>query len=228
MQFPVGDGSKLAFERDWYIAQGFGNPTSYGYHEGLDINLRSGGDSDLNQPLKMIADGKIFYYHFSSHPTNTFGRHLVYRIDGPWGSRWVHCAHCTDQDFKTTGEFPQGAMIARLGKSGTPYAHLHFSVFKVDPATLGGGIDNIANTQTELNQVWEDPLTFINTWIGTAPTPPPPQPPPVTDQSRYDFGEGFGVMELQQARSVMRDQRLRLENSAIFEQKINQIRAIVV
>ena len=210
MRFPVSNtGSKIDFERDWYIAQGFGNPTAYGFHEGADINLKTGGDTDLGQEIKSIANGKIVYYHFASHPTTGFGRHLVYRIDGPWGVRWIHNCHLTDQGFlNTTADVPEGTIIGRLGKSGTPYAHLHFSIFKVDPITIGG-IDKFAKTLTELNTYWEDPIAFINTWMATTPVP---QPAPVTDQSKYDFGTDFGIMELQAARSVMQAQKTKIEN----------------
>lgn len=203
MRYPVGvTGTKEEFEASWYVAQGFGNPTSYGFHEGADINLKTGGDSDLGQEVKAIANGRIVYYHFSSHPTTGFGRHLVYKIDGAWGSRWVHCCHLTDQDFKNSvQDITEGSIIGRIGKSGTPYAHLHFSIFKVDPIAFG--IDNIANTTTELNQYWEDPIAFINTWLPTAPAPAPIP----TDQSLYDFGEGFGIIELQAARGKMQDLR---------------------
>lgn len=205
MRYPVtATGTKEAFEKDWYIAQGFGNQTSYGFHEGADINLKTGGDTDLGQEIKAISNGKIVYYHLTSHPTTGFGRHSVYKIDGPWGSRWVHQTHMSDQDFKTSGDVTEGQIIGRIGKSGTPYAHLHFSIFKVDPVAFG--IDNIANTSSELNQYWEDPIAFINTWMATAPTPPVMG----TDQTKYDFGDGFGIMELQAARGIMHDQKRKI------------------
>jgi len=208
MRYPVSaTGSLESFQKDWYIAQGFGNPTTYGFHEGVDINLKTGGDTDLGQEIKAIANGKIVYYHFSSHPTTGFGRHLVYRIDGAWGTRWVHCTHLQDIGFlNSVQDVTEGQIIARLGKSGTPYAHLHFAIYKVDPVAFG--IDNIANTTSELNQYWEDPIAFINTWI----TQSAPTPPPVTDQSKYDFGEGFGIMELQAARGIMHDLKREKDN----------------
>jgi murein DD-endopeptidase MepM/ murein hydrolase activator NlpD len=206
MRYPVSaTGNKVDFERDWYIAQDFGAETSYGFHEGVDINLRTGGDTDLGQEIKAIANGKIVYYHFSSHPTTTFGRHLIYRIDGAWGTRWVHCCHCTDQDFKNSvQDITEGSIIARLGKSGTPYAHLHFALLRVDPVSLPKGLDSIAHNKTELDASWEDPIKFINTWMAVVPTP---QPPMGNDQTKYDFAEPFGIMELQRARSVMQEQR---------------------
>lgn len=172
MRYPVGNtGTREEFERDWYVAQGFGVQTSYGFHEGADINLKTGGDTDLGQELKSIANGRIVYYHNASHPTSGFGRHLVVRIEGPWGVRWVHYAHCDLQDFHgAVQDVTEGQIIARLGKSGTSAAHLHFSIRKTDPANEG--IDDIANTRTELDTDWEDPIAFINTWI-VAPAPEP-------------------------------------------------------
>lgn len=209
MRYPVTNtGSKVDFERDWYIAQGFGNPTNYGFHEGADINLKTGGDTDLGQEIKAIANGRIVYYHKNSHPTTGFGLHLVYRIEGAWGIRWVHCCHMQDIDFLgSTQDITEGQIIGRLGKSGTPYAHLHFAIYKVDPVAFG--IDKFARNTTELNQYWEDPIAFINTWTAT---PLPPQPIPVTDQSKYDFGDGFGVQELQAARSIMQAQKTEINS----------------
>lgn len=204
MRYPVtATGKKEDFEKDWRVDQIFGNPTSYGFHEGVDINLKTGGDTDMNQELKAIANGKIVYYHTSHANTpNTFGLHLVYRIDGPWGTRWVHYAHCSPLDFHSgVGDVTEGQIIARLGKTGTTSAHLHWSIFKIDPVSFG--IDNIANTQLELNQIWENPIDFVNQWMSV----PVPQPTPVTDQSKYDFGPDYGIMELQAARSVLQAQK---------------------
>jgi|SRR3989304_323679 len=215
MRYPVtADGSKISFEKDWYNAQGFGAQTSYGYHEGVDLNLKTGGDTDLGQEIKAIANGKIVYYHFSSHPTTGFGRHLVYRIEGAWGTRWVHCCHLGDTGFLNgVQEVTEGQIIGRLGKSGTPYAHLHFAIFKVDPVAFG--IDNIANTTSELNQYWEDPIAFINTWMAA------PVTAPINDQSKYDFGTPWGTMEMQAVRSTMNDQKAQLVNK---DNEIQQIK----
>ena len=219
MIYPVGDtGSQEEFERDWYIASGFGVNRGTYYHEGLDINLRTGGDTDLGREIKAISKGRIVYYHTSHANTpNTFGRHLVYKIDGPWGSRWIHCAHMAPEDFKgSEQEVSEGQIIGRIGKSGTQFAHLHFAVFKTDPVQFG--IDNIANTLAELHQYWDDPLLFIRTNQVVAPIPAP-----VTDQSKFDFGDGFGVIELQQARSILQDQK---RNILSLESKLSQIRTI--
>lgn len=48
----------------------------------------------------------------------------------------------------------------------------------------------------------------------------PVSPTPVTDQTKYDFGDGFGVLELQEAKSKLHDQA-----NAISDEinKLNQI-----
>lgn len=219
MIYPVNN-----FKQDWYIATGFGiqRPGDNYFHEAADINLNTGGDTDLGQELKAIANGRIVYYHNFSHSNTipSFGRHLVIKIDGAWGTRWVHYAHMSDQDFHgAVQDVTEGQLIGRVGKSGTTVAHVHFAVFKKDPATVGG-IDNIANTLVECNDIWEDPIKFIETWMQTQQ----PTPSPVTDQSKYDFGDGFGSIELQQARSIMQDQKNLINGQ---NSKISQIKAIV-
>jgi len=170
MRFPVGTGTKEDFEKYWYIAQGFGNPTTYGFHEGADINIKTGGDTDLGQPIYAIAEGDKEYYHFNTHPTTGFGIHFAYKITGAWGVRWVHCTHVkTDSPIKDKSHFPEGEKLSEIGKSGTWFAHLHFSIFKVDPATLPQKLDTIAKTTAQLNDWWEDPIPFIIKWASYVP-----------------------------------------------------------
>ena len=201
MRYPIsGSGSKEEFERDWYIADGFGTNRGTYLHEGLDINLRSGGDTDLGQHVYAIAEGKKKYYHFVSHSTTGFGIHYVYQIEGPWGTRWVHCAHNqTDSPIKDKQNFPEGEHLSNIGKSGTQFAHLHLAIFKVDPSLIRNGIDTVAKTQTELNDWWEDPLAFITAWIGYKP--------PVEEEgytvmykgavlTKYDFNPDDKIKEL--------------------------------
>ena len=210
MRYPVGNtGSREEFERDWYLAQAFGQHVDYGYHEGGDINLRTGGDSDLGQPLRAIANGRVIYYHRDSHPGTRFGRHLVMRIEGLWGVRWVHYAHCDVADFTNrVVDVQEGQMIARLGKSGdSPLAHLHFAILKVDPNNIGG-IDRYAKTLTELNAYWEDPIAFIQQWSRDCP------PPVITDETMIPQ---IGGMRVREIRGLLEEQ----------ERMLAQIREIV-
>jgi murein DD-endopeptidase MepM/ murein hydrolase activator NlpD len=217
MIYPVNNFS------DWYDAQPYGNVTTYGFHEGADLNLKTGGNTDLGQELKSIAKGKIVYYHYSSHPTVNFGRHLVVKIEGPWGTRWVHYAHCQSEGFlNASQDVTEGQVIARLGNSGTAYAHCHFAVFKVDPATIGG-IDVIARTREQLESWWEDPIAFINTWSQISA----PQPiPEITLSTKIPqvLDNNGNPMEVQTIISKLSDNQRDINN---LNAKIDSIRAIV-
>lgn len=172
MRYPVAKNEN-DFKKNWYVALGFGEQQPYGFHEGGDINLKTGGDSDLGEPIHAISKFTREYFHFNSHPEAGFGVHYVYKIEGPWGTRWVHCAHnmiAPEIQNKTDGN--EGELLSYLGKTGRPRselpAHLHFSIFKVDPATLPNGIDTIAKTKQQLNDWWEDPIAFIEKYLNTA------------------------------------------------------------
>lgn len=158
MRYPVNN-----FKTEWNSTAGlgFGAVTSYGFHEGQDINDNGGGDSDLGKEIFTIANGEMVYWHGAKHPTSGFGYHNVYKIVGPWGTRWVHQAHCMPDLTPAPKAVLENERIARVGKSGTGFAHIHFAIFKVDPATLPNGIDTIASTQKQLNDWWEDPIKFI-------------------------------------------------------------------
>jgi len=169
MRYPVGL-NVVDYKLNWYVALGFGEPQSYGYHEGADINKRSGGDSDLGELIRSIFQYKTEYYHFKSHLESGFGCHYVYKIEGSWGTRWVHCAHnMVDPDIVNKDSGGEGDVLSRVGKTGRPrnllIAHLHFSIFKKDPQTLPNGIDTIAKTTQQLNDWWEDPIKFIEKYI---------------------------------------------------------------
>jgi murein DD-endopeptidase MepM/ murein hydrolase activator NlpD len=204
MRYPVGNGTREEFERDWYVAYSFGNPS---LHEGVDINLKSGGNTDYGFPLYAIANGRIIYYHYGTHPGSNFGRHIVYKIEGAWGSRWVHYAHCHSDNFlNSVQDVTEGQMIARIGNSGTPLAHLHMSIYKVDPITIGG-IDRVARTVTELNTYWEDPLAFIRLWsIGQ---------PVITEDTRIPQIENFTVREIC---DILNNQQNKLEQIRLIVQ----------
>lgn len=176
MRYPV-DNYKTKWNNT--AGYGFGAVTSYGRHDGVDINDNNGGDSDLGQNIYAIAKGKVVYYHKNSHPNFGFGYHHVYRITGPWGVRWVHNAHVQDNYLTAPADVEEGQAIARVGKSGTQYAHIHFSIFKVDPATLPNGIDTIARNDQQLHEWFEDPIAFIEKWSKYVDPPVPSTPLPI-------------------------------------------------
>lgn len=162
MQYPHKEWNK------WYVAQKFGNKTSYGYHEGSDLNRVEGGNSDYGYRIYAIADGIIT---FVQHLTNGFGSHIVYKIDGPWGSRWVHSAHCIPSSIKLKigDRVREGDQIALVGHSGNSYnngvknAHHHYAIAKRE---IKG---DIAKNLTQLES-WEDPIKFIEKWLNYTPS----------------------------------------------------------
>lgn len=153
MKLPVND-----FKNLWYIAQGFGEKTDYGYHEGVDLNLKTGGDTDLGQSLMAIANGQVTSVHEHTG-IPTFGKHLHIKFDSPFGVRFVHYAHCQKILVPEGASVTEGQQVAELGKSGTKVAHCHFAI-KNQPT----GVDGIAKTQEDLAK-WEDPIVFIEKCI---------------------------------------------------------------
>ena len=168
MRYPVN-----RFKEDWNITAGnsFGQQINANYwHEGTDINDNGGGNSDLGKEIFAISNGEMVYWHGAKHPTTGFGYHNVYKITGPWGTRWVHQAHNLSDLTPAPKSVSENEKIGRVGNSGTTHAHIHFSIFKVDPATLPNGIDTIAKTQQQLNDWWEDPIKFIEKYSQPADT----------------------------------------------------------
>lgn len=157
MRFPVEN-----FETNWNTTSGygFGAKTGYGFHEGIDINDNGGGDSDFGKPLYAICDGIVTSVHTHNSGAN-FGKHLHIRIEGPWGTKWVHYAHCRTIFVVEGQSVKEGQLIAEVGKTGTVYAHVHFAI-KNQPT----GIDGIAKTLADLKK-WDDPIPFINQWMNT-------------------------------------------------------------
>lgn len=161
MRWPVGKDKK-DFNDNWYNAQAYGAKTTYGYHEGDDFNLKTGGDTDLGQPLYAITNGTVTSVH--THTTKpTYGNHIHIQHDGPWGTVYSHYAHCQSVSVLVGDSVREGQEVGRLGKSGTDAAHLHFAI-KNQPT----GIDGIAKTLDDLKK-WENPTEFIKKWSNTMP-----------------------------------------------------------
>ena len=167
---------KAKWKVDRFFGQKIQEANSYWYHEGLDININTGGNTDLGLPLYAVADGKIVYFHRYTHAlkANTYGRHLILKIDGPL---WVHYAHLADEDFLNRAiDVKEGDLIGRIGNSGTILSHLHFSIYKKDPV---GNIDRWARSRTELNEWWVDPAELFERWS----QPVPPSSGAITDET---------------------------------------------
>lgn len=167
MRYPVARDKKEYLEK-WYVAQGYGARTSYGRHDGVDLNLKTGGNSDLGQKLYSIADGVVTSIH--KHKTG-WGKHIHIQHDGPWGVCYSHYAHCDSIAVKTGDSVKEGQVIGKLGNSGnSTAAHLHFSI-KKKPV----GVDSVAKNIIALHGGWYDPIPFINKYyggsMGASPSP---------------------------------------------------------
>lgn len=162
MRYPVNN-----FKTEWNgtAGYGYGDITSYGFHDGVDINDNQGGNSDLGKPLFAIAKGKVVSLHQHTSGSN-FGKHFYIQIDGSWGMRYVHYAHCNEIFVVVGQEVTEGQKIATVGNSGTVYAHCHFALKK-----KANGMDTIATSKAILDDNWEDPIKFIEKYMAPAPTP---------------------------------------------------------
>jgi len=162
MAYPVGK-NKQDYIDNWYIASGFGEVRSSTYiHEGIDLNLKTGGDTDLGQPIYAISDYTLRYYHLAKHLNSTaYGVHIVYEINTPSGLRWIQCMHVQENPPIMNNQIGRaGDVIAYVGKTGTTVSHLHFAVYKENPSTFGG-IDVVVGDTPTLNLWWEDPIPFL-------------------------------------------------------------------
>lgn len=172
------------YEANWKIDRIFGQKvqesTYYWYHEGFDLNLKTGGDTDLGFPVYAVGRGRVVYYHRYTHANTpgSYGRHLILKLDDL--PLWVHYAHLADDGFiNQTINVAEGTRLGKIDKSGLVVgakAHLHFSVFKKDPV---GNIDRWARSRAELNEWWVDPAELFETWSN----PAPPASGPITDQT---------------------------------------------
>ena len=191
----------------------YGDKTSYGYHEGIDVNDNQGGDSDLGKPIIAMCDGEVTSIH--NHATN-FGNHLHYKIIGPWGERWVHHAHCNEIYVKVGDLVKEGQLIATIGKSGTKYAHDHWAI-KKQPT----GIDAIANTEEEL-KMWENPVEFVEKWISAEIAQPISQEPSIFLKTAV-IESYVGILGITPSDDELKSRMEQLEGGAILHDIISQI-----
>jgi murein DD-endopeptidase MepM/ murein hydrolase activator NlpD len=160
VRYPVNN-----YKTEWdnHAGYDYGDPVSYGFHDGKDINDNGAGNSDLGKPLFAIADGKVVGIH--KHPQVAgFGNHFFIMIQGTWGTRYVHYAHCLEILVQEGQDVKEGDKVATVGNSGTVYAHCHFAIKKV-----ANGMDTIAGTREQLDSAWEDPIAFVERYIGDTP-----------------------------------------------------------
>lgn len=129
--------------RPWpafYIAAGFDDP-NYGTgrrHKGIDVNLRTGGDTDLGYPVQSMFPGQVV---FASRPGSWGGVVLVRSekwvteyVNGLLGTDWdsleVQYAHLHQMTVRVGDYVNAGDHVGSIGKGGNNQylAHLHLEV----------------------------------------------------------------------------------------------------
>jgi murein DD-endopeptidase MepM/ murein hydrolase activator NlpD len=157
--WPVGTPAERAsavLPRRWYQAVGFNEAYALpgrrrAVHTGLDLNLRTGGDSDLGQPVYAAADGVVT----ASGAWPVWGNIVLIRHDLPVGDPlWSQYAHLRLRLVRTGDVVRRGQQIGTIGKGqGNRFAaHLHFEVRrrKVSPS-FWPGMDHAAVERTYLD-----------------------------------------------------------------------------
>jgi hypothetical protein len=216
MIYPTGEKNKKDFFNKWYSAQSFGNKTNYGYHDGEDINKKTGGNTDLGEPLYAICAGEVTSVH--SHATG-FGNHIHIKHDIGRRTYYSHYAHCGDIVVSRGDVVSEGQKIAHLGSSGnSKYAHLHFAI-KNQPT----GIDGIARTLTDLKK-WESPFDFIQNDIITPN--PQTEEPMINDDTVIELDKPFNKMTVRDIKSNLNDMKGELDKLKNVEAEYKQLKEI--
>jgi murein DD-endopeptidase MepM/ murein hydrolase activator NlpD len=129
---PADQRSAAELPRAWYIAVGFAEeyqPSSgqRAVHTGLDLNLRSGGDTDLGAPVYAAADGVVT----ASGSWPVWGNIVLVRHDLPDGQHlWSQYAHLARRLVTIGRLVKRGDQLGTIGKGqGNRFAaHLHFEI----------------------------------------------------------------------------------------------------
>lgn len=144
--FPVGppDG------KGYYNAQGFGKNN----HLGDDWNGFNGGNSDLGDPVYVIANGLVTFVEDYNQSWGNVIRITHYLEDGTQVESLY--GHCDEVLVKKGDWIEKGTQIGTIGTAhGTYPAHLHLEIR--DNTTMSVGPGYSSNTKGYLN-----PTKFIN------------------------------------------------------------------
>jgi murein DD-endopeptidase MepM/ murein hydrolase activator NlpD len=158
------------------IADGFdypvGKPNAAGYykarglrlrsprHYGEDWNGRSGGNSDLGDPVYAIADGVVtFAYDVGGGWGNVVLTRHAYRDPASGKVKYIDTlnGHLDKISVKTGQALKRGQQVGTIGSNRGMYpAHLHFEIRH--NINIGMGRENVPADMVN----WADPSAFIN------------------------------------------------------------------
>lgn len=101
-------------------------------HTGIDLNLASGGDSDLGQPVYAVTRGKVLVAR--SFPV--WGNVVLVECPGP--AVWLQYAHLASVAVREGQRVEAGARLGSIGKGDRNRypAHLHFEVRLRGPSLI--------------------------------------------------------------------------------------------
>jgi murein DD-endopeptidase MepM/ murein hydrolase activator NlpD len=171
---PLGDGTITAANDGdgYYVAQGFNvpNPSLNGsFHLGVDWNGEGGGDTDLGEIVRAIANGRVIAVVADQGASTThFGNYVVVQHDLP-SPTLVNgvpvdrvnsiYAHLNSVEALSVGDpIAIGQQLGTLGKSGyADIAHLHFEMTTGSTLPTSDDGYNPAGAPA----AWIDPVAFI-------------------------------------------------------------------
>jgi murein DD-endopeptidase MepM/ murein hydrolase activator NlpD len=147
----IGSKNELVFPKE-FIADGFdwpvGKPDGNGYysaqpfgennHLGEDLNAKTGGNTDLGDPVYSVANG---YVKFAEDVGGGWGNviRILHKLEDGTIVESLY-AHC-DEIKASKGSFvSKGDKIGTIGDAhGQYYAHLHFEIRSDVSMSIGGG-----------------------------------------------------------------------------------------
>jgi murein DD-endopeptidase MepM/ murein hydrolase activator NlpD len=152
--FPVGKPNADGY----YKARGLRLRTPQ--HFGEDWNGRSGGDSDLGDPVYAIADGIVtFAYNVRTGWGNVVLTRHAYRDPASGQIKYIDTlnGHLDKIMVKTGQQIKRGQQIGTIGSNFGMYpAHLHFEMRH--NITIGMARNGVPSDMVN----WADPTQFIN------------------------------------------------------------------
>lgn len=147
----------MPFREPFKIDGDFGEKRSYGYHSGTDLNGTGGGNTDCGYKLFPITKAEVIH---NSEADVSYGKVVVTKIEGPWGTRWIRYCHCREILIRSGVVTPE-TPIATLGTTGNSSAcHLHIDCIKKPLPNWR----MYAKDEAALNEYFEDFIAFFNKW----------------------------------------------------------------
>ena len=144
----------------------FAESYSLGLHTGEDWNGSGGGDTDLGQPVRAIANGKVVYAQEAAAP---FGKIVViehcYLENGKPMKVFSQYDHFQELKVVKDQVVKRRDQIGTIGKGAEDAfpAHLHFEIRKESMATFSPEFWPSSNGWTEemVRQNYEEPTAFL-------------------------------------------------------------------